>query len=544
MQTGDRSGGVAGSGLAPREIHVLMIAVMTGMFLAAIDATIVITALPAMVGDLGNLSQAPWITVGFLLTQTIATPIIGKLSDIYGRKLTFQVTIVVFLASSVLCALSRNMTQLVLLRGLQGIGAGGLLSLPMAIVGDILPPAERARYQGYIAGTFALASLLGPLVGGFFVDYLSWRWVFFVNLPIGAVSMYVVQRRLQIERELTARKIDYAGAAALTVATTPLVVALLHAGEKYGWSSPFTVSLFVLAAIGTVVFILIELRAEEPILPMQLFGNRVVATTMIGGFVSGIGLYGVTSFTSLFLQVVNGVTATAAGLLTTPNMVGVTTASIVSGRLIAKTGNYKPYPALGCLTLAIGALSLATMDEHTSIWGVAARLLLTGIGMGQIGPSITIIVQNAVSYRDLGVATAALSFVRSLGGSIGIAVIGAVYASRLNDLIPRYVGPEAMASIPDTSALRGRPEAIQELPPPVKEGVVRAFAESITHAVLYAVPVLVVAFVVFCMIPKIPLRTTFDEGPESAVGGGATGGAASSEGALPGAAGSAAEPAM
>jgi EmrB/QacA subfamily drug resistance transporter len=510
MQPGDTT---TGSGLAPREIHVLMIAVMTGMFLAAIDGTIVITALPAMVGDLGNLSQAPWITVGFLLTQTIATPIIGKLSDIYGRKLTFQVTIVVFLVSSVLCALSQNMTQLVILRALQGIGAGGLLSLPMAIVGDILPPAERARYQGYIAGTFALASLLGPLAGGFFVDVLNWRWVFFVNLPIGAIAMVVVQRKLHLERAPTSRSIDYAGAVALTIATTPLVVALLHAGEEYGWTSGRTLGLFALAAVGTIAFVLIELRAEEPILPMQLFSDRVGATTMIGAFVSGVGLYGVTSFVTLFLQVVNGVSATVSGLLTLPNMIGVTTASIVSGRLIAKTGNYKPYPAFGVLLLAIGAILLTTMDTDTSIAGVSARLLVTGIGMGQIGPSLTIIVQNAVRYRDLGVATAGLSFIRSLGGSIGVAVIGAFYASELNDLIPRYVGAEQMATVPDTSALRGQPEVIQELPEPVKSDVIRAFADSITHAIWVSVPVLLVAFVIFCLIPRIPLRAGFDDAP-------------------------------
>jgi EmrB/QacA subfamily drug resistance transporter len=503
MQTGEAR---SGSGLAPREIHILMIAVMTGMFLAAIDGTIVITALPSMVGDLGNLSQAPWVTVGFLLTQTIATPIIGKLSDIYGRKVTFQATIVVFLIASVFCALSQTMGQLVILRGIQGIGAGGLLSLPMAIVGDILPPAERARYQGYIAGTFALAALLGPLAGGFFVDFLSWRWVFFVNLPIGAVAMVVVQRRLHINRARTNRSIDYAGAAMLTIATTPLVVALLYAGEKYGWTSTTTLALFAIAAVGTVVFVFVELRADEPILPMQLFSNRIVATTMIGGFVSGIGLYGVTSFVSLFLQVVNGVSATVAGLLTSPNMIAVTLASIISGRVIARTGNYKPYPAAGVLILALGAVLLATMDSGTSSAGVAARLFVTGFGMGQIGPSLTIIVQNAVDYSILGVATAGLSFVRSLGGAIGTAVIGAFYASRLNDLIPRYVGADAASTLPDPSALRGRPSVIHELPQPTQSHVIDAFADSITHAIWVAVPVLLVAFVIFCMIPRIPLR--------------------------------------
>jgi EmrB/QacA subfamily drug resistance transporter len=505
-----------GSGLAPREIHVLLIAVMTGMFLAAIDGTIVITALPAMVGDLGNLSQAPWISVGYLLTQTIATPIVGKLSDIHGRKPMFQISIVIFLIASVACALSQTMTQLVLLRGLQGIGAAGLLSLPFAIVGDILPPAERARYQGYIAGTFALAALLGPLAGGFFVDFLNWRWVFFVNLPIGAVSLFVVQRRLHLTRERVPRSLDVLGAIMLTLATTPLVVALLYAGEEYGWSNVSTVTLLAVSALATVVFVLVELRVPDPILPMQLFSNKIVRTTMIGGFVSGIGMYGVTSFVALFLQVVNGVSATVSGLLTAPNMFAVTFASIASGRLIAKTGNYRPYPIFGGALLALGAILLATMDADTSPAGVAARLFVTGLGVGQIGPSITLIVQNAVNYSDLGVATAGLSFVRSLGGSIGTAVLGAFYASRLNTLIPRYVGEDAMASLPDPSALRGQPSTIRELPEPVQTNVINAFADSITFAMWIAVPVLIVTAIVFAMIPSIPLRTTHQEVPEVA----------------------------
>jgi EmrB/QacA subfamily drug resistance transporter len=507
------TGELQGSGLAPREIHILLLAVMTGMFLAAIDGTIVVTALPAMVGDLGNLSQAPWIAVAYLLTQTIATPIVGKLSDIYGRKPTFQVSIIVFLAASTACAASQSMSQLVVLRGVQGIGAGGLLSLPFAIVGDILPPAERVRYQGYIAGTFALASLLGPLAGGFFVDFLNWRWVFLVNIPFGALSMFAVQRRLHLQRERIRRSIDAIGALALTVATTPLVVALLYAGEKYGWTDSTTIGLLAVAAIGTIMFVLIELRVKDPILPMQMFSNRIVRTTMIGGFVSGVGMYGVTAFVALFLQVVNGVSATESGLLTAPNMVGVTLASIASGRLIARTGNYKPYPVIGAALLCLGVVLLATMDADTSAAGVSWRLLVTGLGVGQIGPSITVIVQNAVSYRDLGIASSGLAFIRSLGGSIGSAILGAFYASRLNTLIPRYVGEEATATLPDPSALRGQPSAIRRLPEPVQTNVIHAFADSITHAMWVAVPALIVTTIVFAMIPRIPLRTRHDEMP-------------------------------
>jgi EmrB/QacA subfamily drug resistance transporter len=502
-----------GSGLAPRQIHILMIAVMTGMFLSALDATIVQTAIPTIVGDLGNLSQAPWIAVSYLLTQTISTPIIGKLSDIYGRKRVFQINIALFIASSVFAAFSQNMWQLVLFRAIQGLGAGGLNTLPMAIVGDVLPPAERARYQGYISGTFMLAALMGPLAGGFFVDHLNWRWVFLVNLPIGAASMTAVQRYLHVERVATRRAIDYFGATALVIATTPLAFSLLWAGEKYGWSSAVTLSLFAISAVGTLLFVLIELQAEEPILPMTLFSNQIVRTTMVGGFIIGVAMYSMNSYTGVFLQVVDGVSATKSGLFMLPMMIAVTTASITSGRLIARTGNYKPYPICGVAIMLVGALLLSTMDVHTTRWGVAARVLIAGLGMGQIGPSLTIIVQNAVDYRDLGVATAGFSFIRSLGGSVGSSVIGAVYAHRVDRLIPKYVGQENIDRLPDTAALRGRPSTIRGLPEPVRTGVRRAFADAVTGSTRVVIPVLVVTLVVFSMIPKVPLKRSFDREP-------------------------------
>jgi EmrB/QacA subfamily drug resistance transporter len=490
-----------------------MIAVMTGMFLAALDATIVQTAIPTIVGDLGNLTQAPWIAVSYLLTQTISTPIIGKLSDIYGRKRVYQINIALFIASSVFAALSQNMGQLVFFRAVQGLGAGGLNALPMAIVGDVLPPAERARYQGYISGTFMLAALAGPLTGGFFVDHLNWRWVFFVNLPIGTASMIAVQRYLHLERVATRRAIDYLGASALIVATTPLAFTLLWAGEKYGWGATVTLALFAISAVGTLGFVLIELQAEEPILPMTLFSNQVVRTTMLGGFIVGIAIYSMNSYTGVFLQVVDGVSATKSGLFMLPMMIGVTFASICSGRLIAKTGNYKPYPICGVAIMLVASLLLSTMDVHTSRWGVAGRVLIAGLGVGQIGPSLTIIVQNAVDYRDLGVATAGFSFIRSLGGSVGSAVIGAVYAHRVDLLIPRYVGQDNIDRLPDTAALRGRPSTIRGLPEPVRSGVRRAFADAVTGATRVVIPVLVVTLVVFSVIPKVPLKRNFDPQP-------------------------------
>lgn len=499
MQIDERAGARATQG---RDIHILMFAVMTGMFLSALDATIVYASLAEIVGDLGDLTQAPWIGVAYLLTQTISTPIIGKLSDIYGRKLVFQTNILVFVASSMLAGFSQSMLQLVIFRANQGLGAGGLQSLPMAIVGDVLPPAERAKYQGYISGTFTLAALCGPLVGGLFTDHISWRFVFFINLPVGLISFVMVQRYLHLERQPTKRAIDYAGALAIIGMSTPLVLSLLWSGTRYGWTAAPTVTMWIVSAVMAVAFVLIEQHAEEPILPMSLFTNRVVRTTMIGGFILGIAMYSMNSFISIFLQVVRGRTATEAGLLMLPQMFGVTFASIVSGRLIAKTGNYRPYPIMGAALMLAAAVLLGTIDVGTTTLGISLRLLLLGIGMGQIGPSLTIIVQNAVEYRDLGVATAGLSFVRVLGGTIGSATIGAVYATRVDTLIPRYVGGEA----PNSQALRSAPSQIRQLPQPTLGQVQRAFADAVAMSVRVSIPVILITLAVFSLIPRVPLR--------------------------------------
>ena len=494
----------------PERIHLVMIAVVSGMYLAAVDGTIVNTALPTIVGDLGNLSQAPWIVVGYLMTQTISTPIIGKLSDIFGRRRTYQASIALFVLASLLAATSQSLWQLVAYRALQGIGAGGLLSLPMAIVGDLLPPTERARYQGYIAATFAVAVATGPLFGGLIVDHFSWRWIFFVNLPIGGMSMFAVQKLLHITRVPTRRSIDFLGAMALSAAVAPLIVALLWSAQRYGWGSTTTEGLILVSLVFTIVFILIEQRVAEPIMPLWLFTDRVVRLACVGGFVIGIGMYAVNAYIPLFLQVVRGASSTTSGLLTVPSAVAITIASIVSGRLIQRFGNYRPYPLIGCALLALSAYLLSTMGTGTSRFDVALRLGIGGFGMGQLGPSMVLIVQNAVAHKDLGVATAGLSFLRSLGGVMGSAALGAIYSSRVETLIPRYVGPDALGAIPDVDALQGRPTVIRALDEPVRSQVIHAFSDSITTAVRWAIPAIVIGFIVFLFLPNVPLRSRFE----------------------------------
>ena len=503
----------------PASIHFVMIAVVSGMYLAAVDGTIVNTALPTIVGDLGNLSQAPWIVVGYLMTQTIFTPIIGKLSDIFGRRRTYQASIALFVVASLLAATSQSLIQLVAYRAIQGIGAGGLLSLPMAIVGDLLPPTERARYQGYIAATFAVAVATGPLFGGLIVDHVSWRWIFFVNLPIGLASMTAVQKLLRITRQPTRRSIDFAGAMALSAAVAPLIVALLWSGQRHGWGSTTTLGLFAVSAFFTTVFVLVEQRVEEPIMPPWLFADKVVRLALVGGFVIGIGMYAVNAYVPLFLQVVRGASSTTSGLLTVPNAVAITIASIVSGRMIQRFKNYRPYPLVGCTLLALSAYLLSTMGTGASRFDVALRLGIGGLGMGQLGPSMVLIVQNAVPYKDLGVATAGLSFLRSLGGVMGSAALGAIYSNRVETLIPRYVGADALATVPDVDALQGRPTVIRALDEPIRSQVIRAFSDSITTAVRWAVPTVLVGFVVFLFLPNIPLRSRFESPDEALIEG-------------------------
>ncbi len=511
MTSAAKPGGTASlaSTMSPRELRIVLIAVMTGMFLGAIDGTIVSTALPTIVGDLGGQSQAPWVGTGFLLAQTIGTPIIGKLSDIYGRKVTFQSAIVAFLVTSLLCGIAQSMLQLVAFRFLQGVAAAGLVALPFAIMGDLMSPSERARNQGYASGAFLVAALVGPLLGGFIVDASSWRWIFLINLPVGAVALAAVQKHLVIPRRPTRAAIDVPGAITLSLATGPLVVGLLWSGEEHGWTSATTLALFATAAAGTVLFIAVESRATEPILPLSLFSDRIVRTTLIGGFITGLAVYALSSYTPVFLQIVNGTSATASGLLTIPNMVMVTLASVVSGRLIAHTGSYRPYPVIGCSCLVIGATLLATMDTDTSTASVAARAAVIGLGIGQIGPSMNLIVQNAVRYQHLGVATAGLTFVRTLGGVLGSAVLGAVYRNRLDVLIPRYVGADDVAAI-GLDRLEGRPETIRALAEPVRSDTIRAYADAMTTTFAWAIPAVALAIVIFATVPVIPLRDDQD----------------------------------
>jgi EmrB/QacA subfamily drug resistance transporter len=500
-----------------RQILVVFSGLMLGMLLAALDQTIVATALPTIVGELGGLDHLSWVVTAYLLTSTASAPLYGKISDLYGRKIVFQTAISIFLVGSILSGLSQNMVQLIGFRALQGLGAGGLMVMAMTIIGDIVSPRERGKYQGYIGSVFAVSSVAGPLLGGFLVDNLSWRWVFYINVPIGLAALAVTGVVLKIPFTRSERKIDYAGAALLVGAVTCALLVTVWGGSEYAWTSPTILGIGAAAILLTAGFLFQETRAPEPILPLRLFKNRVVAITSAAGLIVGLGLFGAIIFLPLFLQIVTGVSATDSGLLLIPLMAGLLTTSIASGRLITRTGRYKHYPIIGSSIMAVALFLLSTMSPETTVWVVMGYMLLLGFGVGLVMQVLVIAIQNAVNRSDLGVATSSSQFFRSLGGSFGAALFGAVLSSRLAVELAERIPPDVLGGIP-VGNLTGSPALISQLPEAVRQGVVEAFSNSITTAFLVAVPFAIAALVLMIFLPELPLRDTLDEGAGSGTG--------------------------
>ncbi len=502
-----------------RQIMVIMSGLMLGMLLAALDQTIVATALPTIVGDLGGLNHLSWVVTAYLVASTVTTPLYGKFSDIYGRKRTFQFAIVVFLFGSALAGLSQSMIELIAFRGLQGIGAGGLMVLAMTIIGDVVPPRQRGRYQGYMGAVFALASVIGPLLGGFFVDQLSWRWVFYVNIPIGAVALVVTSIVLDLPYTRMVHRIDYAGTALLVGAVGSILLAVTWGGTQYAWGSPMVIGLAVVGAALLAAFVAVERRAAEPVLPLYLFRNRVFAISTGTMFIVGLAMFGGIIYLPLFLQVVGRKSATAAGLLLLPLILGIVCTSITSGRVISRTGRYKAFPVVGMAVMAVGLYLLSTMGPTTTEVTAGAYMVVLGLGLGMVMQVLVLTVQNAVDRRDLGTATGAATFLRSMGGSFGVALFGAVLSNRLAanlaDLLP---GGRLPAGISE-STLRGSPKVILSLPAAVRDPVIDAFARSIDTVFLAAVPIALLGFALTLFLPEVPLRTTHDEAPDPLAAG-------------------------
>jgi len=504
-----------------RQILLVFSGLMLGLFLAALDQTIVATALPTIAGELGGLEHLSWVVTAYLLTSTASAPLYGKVSDMYGRKIVFQFAIVTFLMGSVLAGMSQSMTQLIAFRAIQGLGAGGLIVMTFTIVGDVLSPRERGRYQGYIGSVFAVASIAGPLLGGFFVDSLSWRWVFYINIPIGLAALFVTATVLNLPFRRVDHPVDYLGAGLLVGGVTSLLLVMVWGGSEYPWDSPMIMGLSALSLTLLGLFLLQERRAAEPILPLRLFRDRTFAITSATGFIIGLGMFGGIVFLPLFLQVVMGASPTNSGLLLIPLMGGVVTSSIVSGRLITRTGRYKIFPLVGTSLMAVGLWLFSTMSTDTSLLTASVFMLIFGTGIGLVLQVLVIAVQNAVEARDLGVATSSATFFRSLGGSFGTALFGAVLTSQLAIRLGSFL-PEGA----EMGELTGSTDLIAQLPAGTREAVVDAFSGSITTSFAIAVPIALVALLLVVFLPELPLRDTAHVGagePDTPVAPGAIG---------------------
>jgi EmrB/QacA subfamily drug resistance transporter len=482
--------------LTKRQLYTVFGGIVAGLFLAALDTNIIGVALPTIVGDLGGLNQIAWVGTAYLLTSTAATPLFGKLSDLYGRRQLFQVAIVTFVLGSLACGLAQTMSQLVIARGVQGIGGGGLFALSFTIIGDVVPPRERGRYVGFITSVFALSSVAGPLLGGFIVDNFSWRWIFTINVPLGIIAMVVTTSALRMPFQRQQRSVDYVGASFLIGSVTTLILMATWAGEgRYAWASPVIVGL-ALASLGlAVVFVLWELRVSEPIVPMRLFRNPIVAVIVPMMVCLGTIMFGATAFLPLYLQVVDEVSATESGLLLLPLMIGVTISSITSGRLTSRTGRYKVWPIAGSTLATVGVGMLAFLGGDTSRLYISLAMLCIGLGFGMVMPTSTLAVQNSVEWKDLGVASSLVTFFRSLGGAVGLAVCGALFNARM---ISSGVSQELLRD----------PQAINQLPPGQQESVVGALADAISFIFVVATPVMILTLVLSFFIKELPLRSS------------------------------------
>jgi EmrB/QacA subfamily drug resistance transporter len=460
-------------------VRLIFAGLMLALLIASLDQTIVATALPTIVRDLGGLQHISWVTTAYLLASTASTPLYGKLGDLYGRKRVFQAAIGIFLVGSVLCGAAQSMLELILFRAVQGAGGGGLIVLSMAIVGDIVSPRERGRYQGLFGAVFGVSSVAGPLLGGFFVEQLSWRWIFYVNLPIGALALVVVAAALPEVGPRAGHRVDYLGTLLMAAGVSCVILFLSLGGTTQPWGSPRSVALAAAGVVLLVLFVLVERRAAEPILPLRLFRNRVFAVASAVGFIVGFAMFGAITFLPLFLQVVNGASPTASGLQLAPLMGGLLLTSTISGQIITRTGRYKPFPIAGTLIMAIGFFLLSRMDPQTSALTRSLSMLVVGLGLGMVMQVLVLAVQNAVEYRELGVATSGATFFRSIGGSFGVAVFGTIFSNRLQTTLAH-------------------------------EPRVQAYADALQTVFLGTIPFALLAFALTWLLREVPLRATVE----------------------------------
>jgi EmrB/QacA subfamily drug resistance transporter len=483
-----------------REVLLVIGALMLVMLLASLDQTIVSTALPTIVGELGGLDHLSWIVTAYMLATTVVTPLYGKLGDLFGRKLVLQGAIVLFLIGSVLCGMSQSMLQLILFRALQGLGGGGLMVTSMAAVGDIISPRERGRYQGYFGAVFGVSTVVGPLLGGFFVEHLSWRWIFYINLPLGLAALAVIGLVFHAPEKHKSPRIDLAGAGLLAAALIAAILLTSLGGHTMPWGSAPSLTLAALAIASTIGFILVERRVAEPILPLSLFANRTFAVAAAVGFIVGVAMFGAVTWMPVFLQVVKGVSPSLAGMQITPMMGGVLLTSIVSGQIISRVGRYRMFPIAGTAIMAAGLGLLGTMTVHTSTWLAAGYMLVLGLGLGMVMQVLVLAVQNAVDYRNLGVATSGATLFRSIGGSFGVAAFGAVFSAGLAaNLAARLPTGATLPMASDATA-------VAALSPAMRTVYLESFVAALQPVFLVAAAIALVAFALTWLFKEVPLR--------------------------------------
>ncbi len=480
------------------------------MLLAALDSTIVSTALPTIVGEFGGLEHLAWVVTAYLLAQTVVTPIYGKLGDLYGRKIVLQSAIVLFLAGSALCGLSENMTQLIFFRALQGLGGGGLNVTTQAIVGDLVSPRERGKYQGIFGAAFGLASIAGPLLGGFFTSHMSWRWIFYINLPLGVIALIVLAVTLPKQGLRRTHSIDYIGAGLLAVALSGVTLMADISGTGYTWSSPVMLSLAAISVVALFFFVIVERRAPEPVLPMRLFAQRTFSVSSAVGLIVGFALFGSVTYFPVFLQVVKGVSPTNSGLQMLPMMGGMLTMSIISGQLISRTGRYKIFPIMGTAVMTIGLFLLSRLTPDSSMAISLSSILILGLGLGMVMQVLVLAVQNSVEYRDLGVATSGATLFRLIGGSLGTAVLGAIFANRLAFHLSRMLPPDFAINGHAGGQGMGS-QALAQLPAGIRATYNLAFTSSLNTVFAVAAMTSVVGFILTWFLPEHTLRHTIAE---------------------------------
>ncbi|MGW4228908.1 DHA2 family efflux MFS transporter permease subunit [Streptomyces sp. NPDC004980] len=495
-----------GEGRSRRGVLVAIGALLLGMLLAALDQTIVSTALPTIVSELGGLDHLSWVVTAYMLAATAATPLWGKLGDQYGRKKLFQTAIVIFLIGSALCGVAQNMPQLIGFRALQGLGGGGLMVLSMAIVGDIVTPRERGKYQGLFGAVFGVTSVLGPLLGGFFTEHLSWRWVFYINLPIGVVALLVIAAVLHIPVRRTKHTIDYLGTFLIASVATCLVLVASLGGTTWAWDSVQIIALAVLAVVLLVAFVHTERRAAEPVLPLKLFHIRTFSLVAVISFIIGFAMFGAMTYLPTFLQVVHGITPTMSGVHMLPMVFGMLITSTGSGQIVSRTGRWKIFPVAGTALTAAGLMLLHQLSENSSTLQMSIYFFVFGAGLGLVMQVLVLVAQNSVSYEDLGVATSGATFFRSIGASFGVAVFGTVFTNRLTGKLGEALAGRSLPPGVDAEALAADPRAISRLPADLRPSVLSAYSTSITDVFLYAAPVVVVAFAFAWFLREDPLR--------------------------------------